>query len=89
MDPEVQHTFDRDAVHRWVLAVGDRCEAIDPFDEEPTEPPTVALTTLADLLGNVSGCAAAEGIQLALRNLQTRWTLDGAIQGSVLPSSSH
>jgi len=84
MDPEIQHAFDRNAVQRWVLAIADSCEAVDPFDDDPTVPPSVAFSTLADLLGNVSGRAAAEGIQLALRDLHTRWTLDGAIQGGHL-----
>lgn len=72
IDAKVQRGFDRDGV---ALAVTTLSQTMTDGHADPADNPEMeaAVVRLADLLGNVSALAAAEGVQLALLHLWTYW----------------
>lgn len=75
IDAKVQNSFDRDAV---ALAINTLSQTMADGHADPADNPEMeaAVVRLADLLGNVSALAAAEGVQLALLHLWIYWRGD-------------
>ncbi len=72
MNVRIQRSFDRDAIRDAVVLLA---QALTDGHADPAEnlEAEAATLQLADLLGNIGGRDAAEGIALALMHVWTTW----------------